>query len=471
MKKTIIYTIVGVLPPVITLLLLPVFLKYLSTNEFVILSLSNSFLAIFSVVLNFKVDQAFRTIYFYETDNAKKQLSMFRTLFSFQLILFLFWIVVFYFFGNSLFELLFKNDIAFFPYTFILLLSFLIGALSNMYFIYLQNKLEVIKYSLYFIANAFLTPVLQLLCIFYFKLDFKWFLLSTLCSNLVVFLLIYFNNLSLFKIEFSKAILKEALKFSLPFIPFLIYYTIENQMDRFFIEKFLSLEELARYAVLLSVSSAIFTLFNSLDNAIRPELFALISKKAVNMKLEIQKKMDFYLLMGLLSLSFLVVFGTNIQWFLNNEKYNGITIYFPLIAIAFSPLLLLRFLALLLIYENKISAVNYFSLAKIMLMSILFFIFIPIYKINGALITIGISNVLNVFIFYKIIQTKVFPSKKILFYMLLFILTCSIMIVFKQTKFVSLIAVCQFLCFVLLFLANYKNDVKIQWQELINTKP
>ena len=49
MKRTLTYTLVGLLSPVITLLLLPVYLKYFSTSEYVIISLSNSFIAVFSI--------------------------------------------------------------------------------------------------------------------------------------------------------------------------------------------------------------------------------------------------------------------------------------------------------------------------------------------------------------------------------------------------------------------------------------
>lgn len=466
MKKTVIYTFVGLLSPAIALLLLPVYLKYLSTNEYVILALSNSFLAVFSIILNLKVDQAFRTIYFYHSDNPTKQLQLFRNLFGFQLISFLAWIVVFYFLGNTLFDLIYKNDIAFFPNAFILLVSLLIGTLSNFYFIYLQNKLDVKRYSFYFIFNTLLTSILQLSVIFIFKLDFFWFLLAGLFANLIVFLLIYFNNLSLFKIEFTKDVLKEALKFSLPFIPFLILYNIENQLDRFFIEKFLSLEELARYAVLLSVSATIITLFNSVDNAIRPELFTILSKNEENKTIEIQNRLDFYLLVGILALSFLVAFGTNIHWFLNNQKYNGISIYFTWIALAFLPLILLRFLALILIYENKISKINYFSAAKIILMCLCFYFLIPMYKINGALITIGISNVLNVFIFYKIVEIKIKPSPFVYIYLLVFVAINALIIIADQVKFVSLISFLQFGLFVFLFFKKYWNDISSQFYQL-----
>ncbi|MDR7209371.1 oligosaccharide flippase family protein [Flavobacterium piscis] len=466
MKHTLIYTFLGVLPPVISFVLLPVFLKYLTTNEYVILSLSNAFFAVFSIVLNLKVDQAFRHIYFFEPDNAAKQLALFRNLFNFQVIIFCFWIFIMYLFGNQLFHFIFKNNFSFFPHTFIMMLSLFVGMLNGFYFLYLQNKFEVRKYSFYFIVNILLTPILQVLCIKVLKLGFLWFLLSSLCANLLVFLLIIFNNRLLFKIEFSRSVIKEALQFSLPFIPFLILYNLENQLDRFFIEKFLSLEDLARYSVLLSISSVIFILFNSLDNAIRPELFSILSNKTEKFELLIQEKMDFYLLVGFMALSFLSAFGINIHWFLNHSKYNGISLYFPIVTLAFLPLILLRFLALILMYENKIKKINYFTAGKIVLMTILFYFLVPELKINGALMTIGISNLLNVCIFYKILHVKILPGRKIYFYITLFALLNSVMLFLNKSTLVSSIAIIQFSLFVLIFLVKYQKELRKQWQLL-----
>lgn len=468
MKHTLIYTFLGILPPIISFVLLPVFLKYLTTNEYAILSISNAFFAVFSIILNLKVDQAFRHIYFFEPDNMSKQLALFRSLFNFQIIIFCFWTLVMYLCGDLFFHLAFKNNFSFFPYTFIMMLSLFVSMLNGFYFLYLQNKFEAKKYSLYFIVNILLTPTLQLLCIKIFKLGFLWFLFSSLCANLIMLLLIIFNNRQLFKIEFSKPVIKEALLFSLPFIPFLILYNLENQLDRFFIEKFLTLEDLVRYSVLLSISSTIFILFNSLDNAIRPELFSILSKKTDGFELLIQEKMDFYLLVGLMVLSFLSAFGINIHWFLNHPKYNGISLYFPIVALAFLPLILLRFLGLILMYENKIKKINYFAAGKIVLMAILFYFLIPLLKINGALMTIGISNLLNVCVFYKIIQAKILPGRKIYFYVSLFVLLNSVILFLDKSRLAPTIAILQFGLFVLIFLMKYQKELRKQWQPYKN---
>lgn len=458
MKRTITYTFVGLFSPLVTLLLLPVYLKYLSTEEYVILSLSNSFIAVFSIFFNLKVDQAMRTMYYYETEDFETQNKLFQTLFWFQVLSFVVWLVVFLLIGNTLFSIIYKNSVPFFPYTFIIFSSFLINSLCGFYYIFLQNKLKVKEYSILALSSTILINGLQLICVYILNLGFLWFLLAQLFANSIIISFIIIKNNSLFKIEISKEVLKKALQFSIPFIPFLILYNIENQLDRFFIDKYLSVELLAKYAVLLSISSIIATLFNSVDNAIRPELFKILSEKNQNEK--IKEQMDFYILIGLVSLSFLVFFGTQIHWFLNNPKYNEISIFFPLIGIAFLALIFLRFYALQLIYENKVHKMNVFSFVKIILMAVLFMVLIPKLGINGALITLVISNFLNTILFYFIIEKKVLPSVKIIFYCILFFIINLFLCIYSNTKLLSLVTLFMFILFGILFLNNYKIMLK-----------
>ncbi len=457
MRRTLIYTLVGLLSPLVTLLLLPVYLNYLTTSEYVILSLSNSFIAVFSIFFNLKVDQAMRTIYFYNSDDFDKQKQLFRTLFSFQIISFIVWLLVFLMVGNSLFSIIYKNVVPFFPYTFIILSTFLVNSLCGFYYIYLQNKLEVFKYSTYFVGSTLLINGLQLFCIFYLKLDFIWFLIAPLIANSFIFLIIYLRNSSLFKFQISKPILIEALRFSLPFIPFLVIYNIENQLDRFFIDRLLTIELLAKYVVLLSIASVVSTLFNSVDNAIRPELFSILSNENDTKKVQVQ--FNFYLLIGLLSLSFLVFFGVHIHWFLDNPKYNGIAPYFPMIGIAFLPMIFLRFFALQLIYENKVSKMNVYSAIKIIIMAILFWILIPEFGIPGAIITLAVSNFLNAFLFFILLKNKTLPRVKIISYCMSFLIL-NLVLCFKENAYLlSLVSSFQCLLFVGIFFLQYKNQI------------
>ena len=457
MRRTLIYTLVGLLSPLVTLLLLPVYLNYLTTSEYVILSLSNSFIAVFSIFFNLKVDQAMRTIYFYNSDDTDKQKQLFRTLFSFQIISFVVWLLVFLMVGNSLFSIIYKNVVPFFPYTFIILSSFLVNSLCGFYYIYLQNKLEVVKYSTYLVGSTLLINGLQLLCIFYLKLDFIWFLIAPLIANSFIFLIIYLKNSSLFKLQISKPILIEALRFSLPFIPFLIIYNLENQLDRFFIDRLLTIELLAKYVVLLSIASVVSTLFNSVDNAIRPELFSILSNENDTKKAQVQ--FNLYLLIGLLSLNFLVFFGVHIHWFLDNPKYNGIAPYFPMIGIAFLPMIFLRFFALQLIYENKVSKMNVYSAIKIIIMAILFWVLIPEFGIPGAIITLAVSNFLNAFLFFILLKNKTLPRVKIISYCMSFLIL-NLVLCFKENAYLlSLVSSFQCLLFVGIFFLQYKNQI------------
>lgn len=463
MKRTITYTIVGLLSPLITFLLLPVYLKYLSTSEYVIIALSNSFITIFFVFFNLKVDQAMRTLFFYDKENTEKQTTLFSTLFTFQLISFCIWALIFLIIGNPLFSILYKNQVPFFPYSFVILCSFLINSLCSFYFIYLQNNLEVKKYCQYFIASTILIHGLQLSSIFILKLTFLWFLLAPLLANAFIFCIIIVKNSSLFKLQVSKSVLNESLRFSIPFVPFLILYNLESQLDRFFIDTFLSINQLASYAALLSIVSVISLLFNSVDNAIRPELFRLLSSE--NNKYKLQQQIDFYVMAGLVALSFLVFFGVHIHWFLNNPRYNGIAVFFPWIGIAFLPLVFLRFFALQLIFENKVHKMNLFSLVKIGLMTLLFWVFIPKFGIHGAIYTLVFSNFINASLFFVLLKNRILPIKKILLYCIVFLLLCIVLCGIESSKWLSLVALFMVLLYSVLFLQYYKMELKNYFQK------
>lgn len=458
MKRILTYTIVGLLSPAITLLLLPVYLKYFSTSEYVIIALTNSFLAVFSIFFNLKVDHAMRTLFFYDSQNTNKQESLFRTLFTFQILSFALWLCLFLLIGKPLFEILFKNPVPFFPYSFIILATFLVNSLSNFYFIYLQNKLEVKTYSLLNISNTLLINGLQLCCIYVLKLEFIWFLLSSLLSNCIIFGYIYFKNLALFRLQLSKPILLESLTFSLPFIPFVVFYALENQLDKFFIDQLLSAEILAKYTVLLSVSAIISLLLNSLDNAIRPELFTLFSSNTSKEK--VQYQLDFYIMIGLWSLSFLMLFGLHIDWFLNHPKYVGIAKYFPWISLAFVPLIVLRFYALQLIFEKKVPKMNAFILVKVLFMFLLFWCLIPRFELYGCITTLALSNVINLILFYTILSTKFIPSKKVILTVILFLMLNVLICTIRNSNLVSLSSLLLFLVLSYLFINTYKNDLK-----------
>jgi O-antigen/teichoic acid export membrane protein len=460
MKKTLLYTITGLIPPAMTLLLLPVYLHYLSTSDYVILALTNSFLAVFSIFFNLKTDQAYRTLYFHESENTTKQQALFQTLFSFHWIALLFWLFIFYFLGDWVFGWVFRNNFSFFPNAWILLATFLVGNVCNLYYIQLQNTGKVKSYSLYISATTVAVHGAQLLMIVVLQLGFFWFLLSALMVNVIVFLVIVSLNRSLFALSFSKPLLIEALKFSLPFIPFLILYQIENQLDRFFMERYLSVDELAAYAVLISITTAVITFFNSVDNAIRPELYRDLSTKSSAAAVFVREKLDLYLMIGLLAFSFLLAFGTHIHWFLQHEKYNNIRQFFPWITLAFFPIIGIRFWALQLVFDKQVGQINQFLSVKIILLILLFLILIPTYKIFGAIVTIGISNIANAFVFFKLTKRKVFPSPKIILFTILFVSLNCVLLLLKQANFLSLIAVSQFLLLGWLFLSHYRNRFK-----------
>jgi hypothetical protein len=189
-------------------------------------------------------------------------------------------------------------------------------------------------------------------------------------------------------------------------------------------------------------------------------LYSNLSDKTFLNPSKIQEQLDFYLWIGLVVFSFLIGFGFNIDWFLQNEKYVGLTTYFIPMVLAFFPLIGIRFMALILIYKQKVSKLNNVLLIKITIMAGMFYLLIPIMGINGAILSIGISNLLNMVIFYFMIENKVLPSKKVMAFTIGFIILNLFLLFNPQTKFVYLIASVQCIVLGLLFVHFYQKKLK-----------
>jgi hypothetical protein len=97
---------------------------------------------------------------------------------------------------------------------------------------------------------------------------------------------------------------------------------------------------------------------------------------------------------------------------------------------------------------------------KLFIMIGLFYVLIPIFGIEGAIITIGISNLINLLLFYFLVELKIVPSQKIILFTFSFIGINFLLIFSENTKFVSLISIGQFFVFGFLFIHYYWSKIK-----------
>jgi len=122
----------------------------------------------------------------------------------------------------------------------------------------------------------------------------------------------------------------------------------------------------------------------------------------------------------------ILIVGNHLHLITDNLKYQSITQYFPLGVVVTAPFLMVRFIAMLFLYYKKTGMLAGLTFVKFSIMFILMLFLIPQFGINGALIAIGISNVVNLILFGFLIEkhrSKLINYIPILFRLFIFLIS------------------------------------------------
>ena len=397
--STILYSLVGILPSIVGFLLLPFFLTVIPAEQYGIYVLINSFSTILGVIMGLKLESAYR-VFFFEQHDKKKYLGILFTsiLMSSTLIS-----LVTILFGDLLFKKVFGADVKFFPYGLLAVINIFIGSINILYAIDCQNREKRKAYVWYALAASFLSISIQYLGIMVFKHGILSFFVAALITGVVQLgYILSTGKFTIIKIE--RSIINESLRYSLPLIPFLFLLTAEQQIDRFFLKKYHSLELLGIYALLLTASGFFSVLINSLDNALRPRLFQ--SLKMNDPVYNVKQYQKIYVSIALVAVAVVVLLSYVLPHWIGNLKYLPLLKSIPLFAVSLIPLVYVRYYAVLFSYKKDSKNLIIIGLIKLIVLILVFRALVPAYGIDGVLLSLFIANLLNALLFFMLVKYK-----------------------------------------------------------------
>ena len=397
--STVLYSLVGILPSIIGFFLLPLYLTIISVEQYGVYVLVNSFSTILGVIMGLKLESAYRIFYFDQKDK-KRYLS---TLFTSILIISTATSFITILFGDFLFKNVFGLDVRFFPYGFLAVINVLLGSINILYAIDCQNRENRTAYVWYSLAASSIAICIQYVGIVFFKYGILSFFVSVLTSGCVQFVYIVF--IGKFRIgKIDRLMVNDSLKYSLPLIPLLFLLTAEQQMDRFFLKKYHSLELLGIYALLLTASGFFSVLINSLDNALRPRLFQ--SLKINDTVHDIKYYQQIYVFISTAAVIGVIILAYILPQWIGNFKYLPLLKSIPLFAMSMIPLVYVRYYAVLFSYKKDSNNLTIISFIKLIVLMSVFYLFVPVYGIDGILLSIFVANMMNAIMFYFLIKYK-----------------------------------------------------------------
>lgn len=407
-----VFTLLGYLRPALSILLLPLYLMVLEASEYGILALINASSAVLVIFATWSLDAAMRTFYFDHNSKESTLHHYLSQLFSVSLYISILGFGLFLLLGPWLFSSFFRsNEVAFFPLGALGLGTACMGVCSNVYFIYLRNGLKLKEFAGFSIVGVLLSVSLQVLFLFVFDLGVLGILGAYFLSGLTILVWIIIRHPRLVVLKLDRALLAPSFRFVTPLIPMLFLLAFEQQIDRFVLERYLTLEKVGIYALLMSLLGLSRILFSALDNAIRPFLYESLKPGNKQREQVVQLFQSLYLFINLMALSVIIAAGTNLHWFTNKASYLSAGQYVVLGAISFFPLLFVRYYALIFVFYKKSGNLSLITLVKVAAVFLLMVALVPAYGISGAFIALFISNLVNMMIFWY--QARRFSSLKL----------------------------------------------------------
>ncbi|WP_121357505.1 lipopolysaccharide biosynthesis protein [Flavisolibacter nicotianae] len=387
-------------------LLIPLYLRLMSQDEFGLYNYLLSIVQTFSLVLNFGLYIPQSKLYHtYHTEKERGRLlfTIAATLFLALLVILL--PLILFGWDANLIGLLFKNSQSYRSYRVVVLaaLPITIASFILTNFFYTSEKIRQVKtYNLY---RVIFVNILALSTLFILKSDPVQIRLGvSYAVEVVLFIFFAHSYLKEWVPQFDWRLMKNSLKMGLPVMLSALFGIVINFSDKFFLERFGSLKDLSNYYLAFSFASIIPLIFTSLQNVWFPQFLKEqdLGKNIQNSK-KLSKKM--VILFAGLALCIWLLFCCLLWKGIIPHKYNQAALILPLLLVTQIIVSLATLFNNYLVYFEKTQFISYAGLFVSLISLTLGMWLIPQWGVYGAAVSSLLANTVYLVIYYYLSLT------------------------------------------------------------------
>jgi len=385
-----IYGLSGIFVRMVTFLLIPFYVRTLTTDNLGVIDFILVISSISGVILSLEIYQ-FIARFFSEFDESEKNNYASTGLF-FYFFTYLGFATIVFIFATPISQYMFNAR----GYEFILKLA-VIAIFINSIFNYFQNLLRYTLKSVHYSISNILFTLSTVCFTIYFvliqKLGLEGVYFGQIIGGSIGLILSAYYNKKYISISFYPNALRIMLKFSLPLVSSgLALYAI-TFIDRIFIKQFLSLSELGIYGVAYRISSIPLIFIGFVTSSFVPLMYT--KYKNTEIKAELEKIYRFTFFIGFVIITVISIFSLELFAIITTPEYESAYKVAPFLL--FSGFLMqfaTMFLGLSLTGKTKIIAYIYIIGFVVSVISNI--VLIPVFGIMGAGIA---SSIVAVIIF------------------------------------------------------------------------
>lgn len=370
-------------------LFIPLYIKFLSPEEYGIFNILNNNSTLFTYFFQFGIVSAFGRIYFLKKAvNKEKEYTWNIIVLHFisSAFLILFYFLFKGFILDQLSPSVAKSNMVYYS-PIIAFISFL----PALYYVYLRVEDKVTRFVFFQILTVFVLSVILLLIFIFYQIDLNNILLAFIIGNLIVWIIVIFN----FKINinFNFKDISETVSFGFPiFISYIAYFFI-SKYSVIILQKYVSLSEIGMFSLAQQIATVPTLITIAISKAVQPLLFS--SESDDELQLKSQRFDVIFKLIMIWIVGSIIFFIDYLFYFFLPEKYNPIinaTIYLLIINLIYNFAIVENSI---LLYKMKSKIILLITLTGSIINVVLSNFLVQNYALNGVLLAMAIAFSVN----------------------------------------------------------------------------
>lgn len=396
--NSIVYSVNGLLIKCFSLFLLPLYTAYLTTADYGITSVANSFATTMGFIVSLSLFVAVTRFYVELKDDAEKLRRFYGTVVTFSWLSSLAWILLLTIFRKPLARYVFSG-VDFYPVIVLCLITMPFNVQHTIHTRIMKSQQKALKASIYGIAFFFLSLVLNILFVVVLKKGAVGVLMTTLLVDVAFFLLFMVDMFRNKAIRFCLDIplLKESLKYSIPIIPHNLSTQITVLVSKAIIGGTASLASLGLYSVASQFGHMADTIQTYINTAYAPWLYERLHDREQDYKTTIRKTVKLLIaVLGLLMIG-IALFAQDYILLCLDKNYAGAWRFVPLIVGVFAIKIIYYFYVNVLFYYKKASRRLFVATLSGSIINVLLSSFmIPMWGAYGSIFADAIAMLIRV---------------------------------------------------------------------------
>jgi O-antigen/teichoic acid export membrane protein len=340
-KSSLIYSVIGSLPYVSGVILIPFFIANLSTNQFGVNVIYFSMMALFQVFAGFSMESLIG-VYYFEFKENKQRL---RELIGMVLIISLFigaaLLVLSSIFGPAAYRMLWPkvDSLQFFPFGLFTLMTAIFNAGFKFYSAMLISQQRPVRFFTISILNFTLTIIFSLLLLYQFPYTLTGPILGRMIPAAFTFILSVILMNYEFGLSFNSDLIRPIMSFCIPVVVYSLLIWVVNNIDRFIIQHFFpDSTYVGVYDNAVKITLFIDLIQTGLANTINPKVFTIWKEN--NLKestVEVNRYYNGFTALTLLIIPLIVIsMPILIPIVIKKQVYYEALVFLPILTLGFA---------------------------------------------------------------------------------------------------------------------------------------